>query len=289
MKNWFWCFVVAAAVFVALVGIWRPEYISCVYGAVHAHGRVLLTLFVFLLAGCLLACTLYTTVKGKTKRSNGVDKTADTCEELSPLYPASSNWKRISEFRYKSDLKLMRLKDGLPNLDREAQYIIAKDYKVSFVLDGAPHCIRVPRGTLTDFASVPRLFRIFVGRVGPHLEAAIIHDYLYIAWQLAGLVPDEGMRRFADKLMLVAMHAAGMGCKARLIYWAVRARSPRSIRRIAPGAGTGRGPPAAHGGPPVRRSSACDHHQRAGVGILLEIDMRSLDASLRRQRSPKHD
>ena len=63
---------------------------------------------------------------------------------------------------------------------------------------------------------------MFVGRVGPHLEASIIHDYLYIAWQVKNVDATEERRRFADDLMLAAMKAAGMGCKADIIYRAIR-------------------------------------------------------------------
>ena len=65
-------------------------------------------------------------------------------------------------------------------------------------------------------------FRPFVGRVGPHLEASIIHEYLYVAWQIGGLPPTDDMRRFSDEVMLAAVPASGMGCKAHAIYWAVR-------------------------------------------------------------------
>ncbi|MCY4463595.1 MAG: DUF1353 domain-containing protein [Albidovulum sp.] len=78
--------------------------------------------------------------------------------------------------------------------------------------------LKVKRGFPTDLTSVPRPFRPFVGRVGPHLEASIIHDYLYVAWQIGGLPPTDDMRRFSDEVMLAAMPASGMGCKAHAIY-----------------------------------------------------------------------
>lgn len=72
---------------------------------------------------------------------------------------------------------------------------------------------------------MPRLLRWYVGRVGPHLEAAILHDYLYVAWQFKKNDPPRErmlqMRRFADDLMLAAMRETGMGCKARLIHLAI--------------------------------------------------------------------
>ena len=166
----------------------------------------------------MLACHWRTLFGGDQTEATDAAKS----EKLDPPFSCPPNWKHISEFSYDSDLKIMRLKNGLPNISREAQYIVAANYTVSIKLDGNRRSITIPKGTLTDFASVPRLFRIFVGRVGPHLEASILHDHLYVAWQPKCLTPNEQIRRFADELMLVAMNAAGMGCTARLIYWVVR-------------------------------------------------------------------
>ena len=116
----------------------------------------------------------------------------------------------------------MRLKNRLPHVNSEKQYIVAKDYTISFVLGEERYSITVPRGMLTDLASVPQIFRFIAGRVGPHLEACVVHDYLYVAWKINDISPTDDMRRFADQLMLEAMYAAGMNCKARLIYWATR-------------------------------------------------------------------
>jgi len=52
---------------------------------------------------------------------------------------------------------------------------------------------------------------VFVGRVGLHLEPAIVHDYLYIAWQaVEGKTPSSQDRSFADRLMFAAMKEAGV-------------------------------------------------------------------------------
>ena len=46
-------------------------------------------------------------------------------------------------------------------------------------LDGRP-AFRVPTGFVTDFASIPRVFRCFAPKHGPGLRrAAVVHDYLY--------------------------------------------------------------------------------------------------------------
>ena len=41
------------------------------------------------------------------------------------------------------------------------------------------HIIKVPKGFITDFASVPRVFWSIIGSVDKHGKAAVIHDYLY--------------------------------------------------------------------------------------------------------------
>ncbi len=223
-----WCsLIVIVFTVIALVGIWCPEYYSSAFKILCGAWKEILTLIVLVLAGFLLVCFWYPLKKRKRVRvtePNGkeVDSEKVDPEELYPPYPDPPVWKSISGFQYESHLELMRLNCGLKGLGREAQYIVAKDYKVSFDLDGKRRSIIVRRGTLTDLASIPRPFRILVGRVGPHLEASIVHDYQYIAWQFAGIAPNEQMRRFSDELMLVAMNAAGMGCKARLIFRALR-------------------------------------------------------------------
>ena len=222
-NKWPCVFITVAVAAVAVAGIWRPEHFSPALGALWEYRRAVLTLIVLLLASlalaCLCCCLLRRARPGEnTKRSS---EPKDSGKLDSP-YPSCPNWKRISGFRYDSDLRIVRRKQGLSCRDREARYIVAECYSVSFDLDRRHRTITVPKGMLSDLASVPRAFRWLVGRVGPHLEASIIHDYLYIAWQRQGLAPDEHMRRFADRLMLVAMNAAGMRCKARLIYWAVR-------------------------------------------------------------------
>ena len=63
-------------------------------------------------------------------------------------------------------------------------YIVDQDYTVSFDVDDVEKTLTVPRGMLTDLASVPRVARGRVGKVGPHLAASIVHDFLFIAWQL---------------------------------------------------------------------------------------------------------
>ncbi len=221
-SKWPCVFTVVVAA-VAIVGIWRPEYFSPALGALWEYRKAILTPIILLLAGLALACLCCCPPRrAQSEKNTDCPCKAEGCGKPDSPYPASPNWKDISGFGYDSDLRVARRRAGLSCRDREAQYIVAERYSVSFDLDHRRRTITVPRGMLSDLASVPRPFRWLVGRVGPHLEASIIHDYLYIAWQRQNLPPDKHMRRFADRLMLIAMNAAGMRCKARLIYWAVR-------------------------------------------------------------------
>ena len=88
-------------------------------------------------------------------------------KDLPNPYPSGS-WDDIREFSYDSDLHLLRLSNGLPGIPRSAQYIVGEPYTVSFRLDTEEdrRSITVPKGMLTDLASVPRCFRWYAGRVG---------------------------------------------------------------------------------------------------------------------------
>lgn len=185
-----------------------------------------------------------------SKRNSDVTHEGTKCArsflpKLPPCPYYKLNGKEIACFKYKSDLHLMRFAKGIKSVARKDQYVVAKPYTVSFKLgNGSSKCITVPKGMLTDLSSAPFPLRCIVGRVGPHLEATIVHDYLYIAWQdyeEAGCVCDAECakkcdekdsrcaemtqaekREFADRIMLEGMKASGMGCKAYLIYWVIR-------------------------------------------------------------------
>lgn len=178
------------------------------------------------------------------KRDSGtIHKGARCAQSLPPKFHCFPYYRisgaKISCFRYKSDLHLMRFAKGLKYVDRKDQYVVAKPYTVSFEINGKPKCITVPEGMLTDLSSAPFLLRCIVGRVGPHLEATIVHDYLYIAWQdyeeqgcecdskcsnenCDKKISKKEMRQFADEIMLEGMKASGMSCMAYLIYWGVK-------------------------------------------------------------------
>jgi len=120
--------------------------------------------------------------------------------------------KKIVRFKYVSPLVLVRKPKAITERSGpDPNYIVGKPYKAKYKLagDDAWRTIVVPVGMLTDLASVPRLARWYVGRVGRHLEAAILHDYLYLAWQdQRGGTANEEKRNFADRLFFTAMDVA---------------------------------------------------------------------------------
>jgi hypothetical protein len=104
------------------------------------------------------------------------------------------------------------------------------------------YVVIVPRGFVTDFASIPQVVQVLRG-VRPTTErygvAAVVHDYLY--WR------QDCTREQSDRIMAIAMKEAGVSLLERtLIYEAVRqfgqtawdgnrsARQAGLIRTVAP-------------------------------------------------------
>ena len=73
----------------------------------------------------------------------------------------------------------------------------------------------VPKGFITDLASIPRTARILIDRNGSSRPAAVLHDYLYATGAVG--------RVEADSLFLEALEAASVGWMTRhLMHSAVR-------------------------------------------------------------------
>lgn len=78
--------------------------------------------------------------------------------------------------------------------------------------------IRIPRGFITDFASIPDVGRILIDRFGLSLEPAGVHDWLYAAHP--GVEATDQNRRLADDIFLDALADNGVGLASRLIMYA---------------------------------------------------------------------
>ncbi len=75
----------------------------------------------------------------------------------------------------------------------------------------------VPRGFVTDFASIPRVFWVAFPPCAKYTPAAVVHDYLY--W----IQSDECNQECADKILLSAMENSNVSwAERKAIYSAVR-------------------------------------------------------------------
>ncbi|MFQ6553429.1 DUF1353 domain-containing protein [Aestuariibius insulae] len=139
--------------------------------------------------------------------------------------PYPDHWSRLGGFSYRDPLVLVRLKDAVRlRTGEDADFITGAPFGVLIEVDRHVRKLIVPPGLITDLTSVPVIARWTVGRVGPWLEAAIVHDYLYIAWQdQPHPVARDRDRLFADLVMLAGMKAARVGLLRRYaIFAAVR-------------------------------------------------------------------
>ena len=62
--------------------------------------------------------------------------------------------------------------------------------------------IVVPKGTITDFASIPRFIRVFLPMRWKYNKASVLHDYLYRH--------GDKSKAFGDAVFLEAMLAEGL-------------------------------------------------------------------------------
>lgn len=132
----------------------------------------------------------------------------------------------ISKLTFEDDLVLFRPSEALVSREDDRDvYLLGADKMVHWEGDGEIcGTVKVPFGFITDLTSVPWFFRLFVSRAGPWLEAAVVHDYLYVAWaEVEGATPRAQDRKFADDIMFAAMTAANVGALRKWsIYLSVR-------------------------------------------------------------------
>lgn len=144
------------------------------------------------------------------------------------------------DFCYVSDLALMRFLRGIQTgTGKDALYVVERDYTIAYTMAGTglKHEIIVPAGMLTDLVSVPPIGRAFVGRVGPHLEASIVHDFLYAAIRWEECAETRKLkRRFADDLLLAGVLASSLNSiLARGVYRVVRWCGAYSVKKKGDG------------------------------------------------------
>jgi Protein of unknown function (DUF1353) len=86
---------------------------------------------------------------------------------------------------------------------------------LTYIVGVSSDSVTVPRGFVTDFASIPAYLQSLIQPTGPNLLPAVVHDYLY--WN------QTCTREQADQIMLLAMIENDVPASQRnSIYRAVR-------------------------------------------------------------------
>lgn len=143
-----------------------------------------------------------------------------------------------SSARYPVDAAPAPLVRGFP----DGSNWMIQSHVIHEIVRDSPYIVVVPRGFVTDFASIPQPLQLLRGRLsttGRYGNAAVVHDYLY--WR------QDCTRSQADKILAIAMKDAGVSLLERkIIYEAVRqfgqsawdenrsARQAGMIRTVAP-------------------------------------------------------
>ncbi len=128
----------------------------------------------------------------------------------------------ITDFEYLDELKFVRHAEVHVKKTPQSLWQLSANFRVRMTVhpkegDSYPLTIKAPRGLYTDLASVPDVLWSIVGPIGRHLEASIIHDYLYMAWTDFRA---KAVRRdwdFADELLLAGLKVSKVR-KRKLIY-----------------------------------------------------------------------
>lgn len=89
------------------------------------------------------------------------------------------------------------------------------------------YLIKVPKGFVTDYASIPKLLRGIVLPYGKHSGASVVHDWLYSSNCNLGL-----SREKSDKIFLEILKEEKVSFLLRiLMYFAVRKFGKSRFRR----------------------------------------------------------
>lgn len=88
---------------------------------------------------------------------------------------------------------------------------VEEDYKV-VVLENT---IEIPKGFISDLASIPRVMWVVFPPFGRYTEASVVHDYLYSTSEMS--------RKECDQVFLALMLQNNVGpFTAKTMYYAVR-------------------------------------------------------------------
>lgn len=124
--------------------------------------------------------------------------------------------------------------DGFVSYAGNASLMLEKDYwylkyplKVDITMGDDFYEIHIPKGYLTDGASVPRILWSICPKWDKSHKAVILHDYL-CEYRIATIngIPTQISREEADKIFLLALKYEGLSkLKYSLMYCAVRTQA----------------------------------------------------------------
>lgn len=119
------------------------------------------------------------------------------------------------QFISKLVISLMISPDGMPLFNRSGSQLWQLSSDLGFASNVLKTLVKVPRGFVTDFASVPKVPLVYEVLGGIAQMPATIHDYLYSTGSVS--------RIEADNVLLEAMEVTGVSWfKRKLIYAGVR-------------------------------------------------------------------
>lgn len=107
--------------------------------------------------------------------------------------------------------------NGLPRIEvrRDGTFLVTRGFSVEGDIGMIKFIIKIKKGFVTDFASVPRFFWRILPPTGKYNVAAIVHDYLYMTGEVS--------KESADKIFLILMkHLKVSRWKRKVMYKAVR-------------------------------------------------------------------
>ncbi len=128
----------------------------------------------------------------------------------------------ITDFEYLDELKFVRHAQIHVKKKPKSLWQLSANFRVRMTVhpkEGDPYSltIKAPRGLYTDLASVPKPLWAIVGPIGRHLEASIVHDYLYMAWTDFRAKAARSDWGFADAVFKAGMKVSKVH-KRKLIY-----------------------------------------------------------------------
>lgn len=90
----------------------------------------------------------------------------------------------------------------------DVEYIDGKNWRLieEFTFCSSDAIIIVPKGFVTDFASIPRAFWIILPPTGPmYGKAAVVHDYMYVVGQHENYTKAQADRTFLEGMTLLGV------------------------------------------------------------------------------------